>query len=145
GFPAETPQPNVPSRTSPAERPRPTFPGLPGRAPRTHGRRRGAEAPRCSSQPPSGAVEDSHRRGNGSLTPWKPRWPTMPAMKMGPLGGFTIAVTAERRAAEQIDLLERRGARVVHAPTVRGVPMDDDGPVRQATEALVAVPPDGVV
>ena len=36
-----------------------------------------------------------------------------------PLTGFTIGITAARRAEEFAALLERRGARVVQAPTIR--------------------------
>ena len=44
-------------------------------------------------------------------------------MKMGPLAGYTIGVTADRRAEEQAQLLERRGARVLHGPTIRTLPL----------------------
>jgi hypothetical protein len=35
----------------------------------------------------------------------------------GPLKGVTIGVTAERRAAQQAELLKKRGAQVLHGPT----------------------------
>ena len=40
-------------------------------------------------------------------------------MKLEPLAGFTVAVTADRRADEQAALLSRLGATVVHGPVIR--------------------------
>ncbi|BBX07684.1 uroporphyrinogen-III synthase [Mycolicibacterium aichiense] len=62
-----------------------------------------------------------------------------------PLAGFTVGVTAARRAEEFITLLERRGAAVVHAPTIRIVPLVDDVELHRVTEQLIAEPPDLVV
>lgn len=62
-----------------------------------------------------------------------------------PLDGFTVGVTAARRADELGTLLERRGARVVHAPAMRMVPLVDEGEVRQATERCLQRPPDMVI
>ena len=42
------------------------------------------------------------------------------------LVGFRIGVTAHRRSADLIAALERRGAEVLHAPTLRIVPADQD-------------------
>ncbi|MEW1891052.1 MULTISPECIES: uroporphyrinogen-III synthase [unclassified Streptomyces] len=63
----------------------------------------------------------------------------------GPLAGFTVGVTAARRAEELGTLLRRRGATVVHAPALRIVPLADDGELLAATEQLVAGKPDVVV
>ncbi|MFH7600363.1 uroporphyrinogen-III synthase [Streptomyces racemochromogenes] len=63
----------------------------------------------------------------------------------GPLAGFTVGVTAARRADELIALLRRRGAAVVHAPALRIVPLADDGELMAATKELVDHPPDAVV
>ncbi|MFJ8166351.1 uroporphyrinogen-III synthase [Streptomyces sp. NPDC096136] len=63
----------------------------------------------------------------------------------GPLAGFTVGVTAARRADELIALLRRRGAAVVHAPALRIVPLADDGELLAATRDLVDNPPDAVV
>lgn len=53
------------------------------------------------------------------------------------LAGYTVGVTADRRADEQIELLERRGASVIHAPTIRTHPLVDEGGLARATrEAL---------
>ena len=42
------------------------------------------------------------------------------------LDGFVIGVTADRRWEEQAELLERRGARVVHGPTIRTIALVAD-------------------
>ncbi|WP_328900414.1 MULTISPECIES: uroporphyrinogen-III synthase [unclassified Streptomyces] len=63
----------------------------------------------------------------------------------GPLAGFTVGVTAARRAEELGTLLRRRGATVVHAPALRIVPLADDGELLAATEQLVADKPDVVL
>jgi uroporphyrinogen-III synthase len=62
-----------------------------------------------------------------------------------PLAGFTVAVTAARRAEEQISLLERRGAEVVHAAAIRIVPLADDAELLAACKAVVTAEPDFVV
>ncbi|MFC4032294.1 uroporphyrinogen-III synthase [Streptomyces polygonati] len=68
-----------------------------------------------------------------------------PAQPRAPLLGFTVGVTAARRRDELVALLKRRGARVVEAPTVRIVPLDDDTALRQATTRCLAAPLDYVV
>ena len=69
----------------------------------------------------------------------------LPADLPLPLEGLVLGVTADRRAEEQMELLRRRGARVVHGPTVRTLPVDADEGLRAATEAIIAEPPDLVV
>ena len=66
-------------------------------------------------------------------------------MTLGPLAGFTVAVTADRRAEEQTTLLPRLGATVLHAPVIRTRPLDGADGVRAATEAVIAHPPDVVL
>ncbi|WP_053739313.1 uroporphyrinogen-III synthase [Nocardia sp. NRRL S-836] len=63
----------------------------------------------------------------------------------GPLAGFTIGVTAARRADELIALLERKGATTVHGPAIRIVPLPDDASLHAATLELVSAPVDAVV
>jgi uroporphyrinogen-III synthase len=63
----------------------------------------------------------------------------------GALAGYTVGVTADRRSDEQIKLLERRGARVLHGPTIRTLPLHDDDEWFAATRELIADPPDLVV
>jgi uroporphyrinogen-III synthase len=60
---------------------------------------------------------------------------------MDPLAGWTVAVTAERRASEQVELLERRGATVLLAPTVRTERVAHTT-LRSATAAVIEHPPD---
>ncbi|MFD9143429.1 uroporphyrinogen-III synthase [[Kitasatospora] papulosa] len=63
----------------------------------------------------------------------------------GPLAGFTVGVTAARRAEELGTLLTRRGAAVLHAPALRIVPLADDSELLAATKDLVDNPPDVVI
>ncbi|MFD0271815.1 uroporphyrinogen-III synthase [Streptomyces sp. NPDC127106] len=67
------------------------------------------------------------------------------AAAVAPLAGFTVGVTAARRADELIALLRRRGATVLHAPALRIVPLADDSELLAATRELLACPPDAVV
>lgn len=66
-----------------------------------------------------------------------------PAVK--PLAGFTVGVTAARRAQELGALLERRGAAVVHAPALRIVPLADDQELLDATRGMTENVPDIVI
>ncbi|MET7682761.1 uroporphyrinogen-III synthase [Streptomyces sp. NPDC005423] len=63
----------------------------------------------------------------------------------GPLAGFTVGVTAARRAEELGTLLQRRGANVVHAPALRIVPLADDSELLAATQELIDRAPDVVI
>ncbi|MGC5563369.1 uroporphyrinogen-III synthase [Streptomyces sp. FR-108] len=63
----------------------------------------------------------------------------------GPLAGFTVGVTAARRADELGALLQRRGAAVLHAPALRIVPLADDSELLAATKQLLDQAPDIVV
>ncbi|MEU0523012.1 uroporphyrinogen-III synthase [Streptomyces niveus] len=63
----------------------------------------------------------------------------------GPLAGFTVGVTAARRADELGALLMRRGAAVVHAPALRIVPVSDDAELLEATKELIGNPPHVVI
>ncbi|MFI2200588.1 uroporphyrinogen-III synthase [Streptomyces sp. NPDC020192] len=63
----------------------------------------------------------------------------------GPLAGFTVGVTAARRAEELGALLQRRGAVVLHAPALRIVPLADDGELLAATKEIIDQVPDVVV
>lgn len=60
----------------------------------------------------------------------------------GPLAGFTVGVTAARRADELGALLERRGAAVLHAPALRIVPLSDDSELLAATKEIIGRAPD---
>lgn len=61
------------------------------------------------------------------------------------LSGFTIGITADRRWDEQAALFERRGASVLHGPTIRTGPLVGDGQLRDVTESIIARPPDVLV
>ncbi|MET9681274.1 uroporphyrinogen-III synthase [Streptomyces coeruleorubidus] len=63
----------------------------------------------------------------------------------GPLAGFTVGVTAARRADELGTLLQRRGAAVMHAPALRIVQLADDSELLGATKELIRQVPDIVV
>lgn len=66
-------------------------------------------------------------------------------MSLRPLEGFVVGVTADRRSAEQAELLERRGASVVHGPTIRTLYLASDEDLRRATHAVIEHPPDYLV
>ncbi|WP_138731736.1 uroporphyrinogen-III synthase [Modestobacter excelsi] len=68
-----------------------------------------------------------------------------PAEELLPLRGYTVAVTAARRSEELGALLDRRGARVLHAPAIRIVPLADDADLVAATREVLAAPVDLVV
>jgi hypothetical protein len=57
--------------------------------------------------------------------------------ELKPLAGFTVGVTAARRAEELGALLERRGAEVLHAPAIKILPLTDDTELHAATEQLI--------
>jgi uroporphyrinogen-III synthase len=60
-----------------------------------------------------------------------------------PLAGFTVGVTAARRAEEQIALLERRGASVIHAPALSVDPNRiDEVALLAATKQVLSQPVD---
>lgn len=62
-----------------------------------------------------------------------------------PLAGFTVGVTAARRAEDFAALLTRKGAAVLHAPAIKIIPLADDAELQRATQAVVQQPPDVVV
>lgn len=57
------------------------------------------------------------------------------------LAGFTVGVTAARRAEEFSTLLTRRGASIVAAPAIRIIPLADDTELERVTRQLIAEPP----
>ncbi|WP_017555877.1 uroporphyrinogen-III synthase [Nocardiopsis baichengensis] len=62
-----------------------------------------------------------------------------------PLEGFTVGVTASRRAEELAAMLRRKGAEVVCAPALRIVPLSDDERLTDVSRALIDRPADVVV
>jgi len=69
----------------------------------------------------------------------------MISLDVAPLAGYTVGVTAARRADELAALLERKGATVIQAPAIRIVPLPDDAELLAATRRLVTEPVDVVV
>lgn len=63
----------------------------------------------------------------------------------GTLNGFTIGVTADRRAEDQLTILRGRGADCIHGPTIRTRPLRSDADIRTVTEDLLVHPPCVVV
>lgn len=66
-------------------------------------------------------------------------------MALRPLEGYTIGVTADRRWEDQAELLRRRGARVLHGPSIATQYLDSDEALRHATASVAARPPDYLV
>ncbi|KGJ80078.1 uroporphyrinogen III synthetase [Cryobacterium roopkundense] len=64
------------------------------------------------------------------------------AFQPNQLEGFRIGVTSDRRSSDLIDAFERRGARVVHAPTLRIAHSQQDGPLLDDTRVMIAARPD---
>ena len=61
------------------------------------------------------------------------------------LAGYAVGITADRRWEEQAELLSRRGATVLHGPTIRTLPLGSAEDLRRATEQVILEPPDIVV
>ncbi|WP_370946859.1 uroporphyrinogen-III synthase [Amycolatopsis sp. cg5] len=62
-----------------------------------------------------------------------------------PLAGFSVGITAARRADELGALLVRKGATVRYGPAIRIVPLSDDTELHAATARLLAERLDAVV
>ena len=60
----------------------------------------------------------------------------------GPLSGFVIGVTADRRADEQMDLLRGRGALCLAGPMIKTHAIDDPAEIRRATQSVIDDDPD---
>lgn len=58
------------------------------------------------------------------------------------LDGFRIGVTSDRRSADLIDALKRRGATVLHAPTLTMADRVDDDPILADTRTMIDARPD---
>lgn len=66
-------------------------------------------------------------------------------MSLDPLDGFTIGITADRRWEQQAELLTRRGASVLHGPTISTLYLGSDEDLRRATLELIKRPPDYLI
>jgi uroporphyrinogen-III synthase len=62
-----------------------------------------------------------------------------------PLAGFTVGITGHRRWEEQAEMLERRGARILHGPVMQTNLLDDSDATVAATHAALAQPVDHVI
>lgn len=65
-----------------------------------------------------------------------------PGFRPDQLEGFRIGVTSDRRSSDLIDAFERRGAKVMHAPTLRISHAQQEGPLLVDTRAMIAAVPD---
>lgn len=109
-------------------------------------RQRPARIPQCNRL----AQETAAKRARATLIamsgPLPAGTPSDDAVAgLAPLQGFTIGVTADRRAGEQAELLRRQGARVVHGPTITTGYLTNNDRLLDATRSLVARPPDVLV
>jgi uroporphyrinogen-III synthase len=68
-----------------------------------------------------------------------------PATPPDVLRGFRIGVTSDRRSADLIAALERRGAQVLHAPALVLAPNNQDETLISETHNLIAARPDVVL
>ena len=66
-------------------------------------------------------------------------------LRVDQLAGFRVGVTSDRRSADLISALERRGAQVLHAPALRIAPHDLDSPLIFETRELIAARPEVVM
>jgi uroporphyrinogen-III synthase len=66
----------------------------------------------------------------------------VPGFRADQLAGFRIGVTSDRRSQDLIDAFERRGATVVHAPTLRIAHAQHDEPLIDDTRDIIAARPD---
>ncbi|MDQ1130357.1 uroporphyrinogen-III synthase [Microbacterium sp. SORGH_AS_0888] len=58
------------------------------------------------------------------------------------LDGYRVGVTSDRRSEDLIAAFERRGAEVIHAPTIRMRGTEDLGRLEAETAAIIAARPD---
>ncbi|MFO7689263.1 MAG: uroporphyrinogen-III synthase, partial [Cryobacterium sp.] len=100
------------------------------------------------------AARPRGRVRGGRLMPNEPTEPptiaelpdsSQPAFPPDQLAGFRLGVTSDRRSSDLIDAFERRGARVMHAPTLRMANSQQDGPLLHDTRAMIAARPDIVL
>jgi uroporphyrinogen-III synthase len=61
------------------------------------------------------------------------------------LVGFTVGITADRRWEEQAELLRRRGANILHGPSIRTLPLGSVDDLFEVTQRLIRKPPTVVV
>jgi len=108
---------------------------------RAHGERPVDPKTHPATRPAAGtaAVGATHSAKAG---PAEPSELASPAFEPDQLDGFRIGVTSDRRSSDLIEAFERRGARVVHAPTLRMAHSQQDGPLLADTRAMIIARPD---
>lgn len=77
----------------------------------------------------------------GSVTP---RLTAVETIEL-PLAGCSVGITADRRWAEQAALFAKRGAQVVHGPSLATVDLSGEERLRQVTTEMIESPPDVLV
>lgn len=88
-------------------------------------------------------AEDSGRAEAGAAPAGAPATDAAPVgFRFDQLDGFRIGVTSDRRSEDLIDALKRRGATVLHAPTLKMADRVDDEPILADTRAMIAARPD---
>ena len=65
-----------------------------------------------------------------------------PGFRSDQLEGFRIGVTSDRRSEDLIAAFVRRGADVIHAPTIRMAGVSDDSALENETRAIIQAGPD---
>ncbi|WP_414172640.1 uroporphyrinogen-III synthase [Clavibacter tessellarius] len=65
-----------------------------------------------------------------------------PSFRPDQLEGFRIGITSDRRSEDLIAAFERRGADVLHAPTIRMTGVADDSALEAETRAVIRARPD---
>jgi uroporphyrinogen-III synthase len=68
--------------------------------------------------------------------------PAGPGFRPDQLEGFRIGVTSDRRSEDLIAAFERRGAEVLHAPTIKMAGVENDGHLERETQAVIESRPD---
>jgi len=71
--------------------------------------------------------------------------PPLPGLSPDQLSGFSIVLTSDRRAEEFGASFTRRGATVLQAPILRIIPLEQDTDLIEATQRVIADPPDDVI
>jgi uroporphyrinogen-III synthase len=83
--------------------------------------------------------------GSGAPEPARPVAAEVASARAEQLRGFRIGVTSDRRSADLIAALERRGAQVLHAPALRIAPNDQDAQLVLETREVIRARPEVVL
>ena len=83
--------------------------------------------------------------GSGTPEPARPVTAEVASARAEQLRGFRIGVTSDRRSADLIAALERRGAQVLHAPALRIAPNDQDAQLVLETREVIRARPEVVL